>query len=141
MMITKSKLAAAGAGLIVFGCAAAQQPVFYPNQKLKNTGVAQAQADARNCEAMAQEYGQNENRYRDMAKSGLIGGAVGAGTGALAGTIMKDNVGRATGAGAAVGGVLGVLDSLRRRGEASPSERQFVQHCLERQGYEVSGWQ
>ena len=122
------------------GCAAAREPILFPNNHLERVGSANARAEVLDCEGLAEQYTENSSEYREVGKSGLIGGAVGAGTGALAGAIMKDNVGRATGAGAAVGGVLGVLSGLRDRGTQSPSYRQFVEYCLEKRGYEVAGW-
>lgn len=115
-------------------------PDFFPNEKLSSTPMGVVQADVNGCMAMADQYIKEPNKYGDMAKQGLIGGAVGAGTGALAGTITGSNPGRATGAGAAVGGILGVLNSARSMNERSPSYERFVEHCLQKKGYEITGW-
>jgi hypothetical protein len=114
-------------------------PDFYPNEKLNATPRGQVQADVNTCVAMADEYIKEPNKYGSMAKQGLIGGAVGAGTGAVAGTITG-NAGRGTGAGAAVGGMLGVLKGLSEMNERSPSYERFVEHCLQKKGYEITGW-
>jgi hypothetical protein len=121
------------------GCAA-KTPDLYPNAKLAQTPQGIVQADLNTCLALADEYVKQENKYGSMAQQGLIGGAVGAGTGALAGTITGANVGRSTGAGAAVGGVLGVLKGLSEMNERSPSYERFVEHCLQKKGYEITGW-
>jgi len=89
--------------------------------------------------ALADEYIKQPNKYGEMAKEGLIGGAVGAGTGAVGGAIMG-NAGRGTGAGAAVGGILGVLHAASKMNERTPSYERFVEHCLQKEGYEIIGW-
>ena len=60
--------------------------------------------------------------------------------GALAGAITKQNVGRATGAGAALGGVSGVARGRQEMREGSPEYRKFMEACLEDKGYRVMGW-
>jgi outer membrane lipoprotein SlyB len=115
-------------------------PDLYPNAKLAQTPQGQVQADVNSCIALADEYIKQPNKYGDAAKQGLVGGAVGAGTGALAGTIVGSNVGRSTGAGAAVGGVIGVLKGMSEMNERSPSYERFVEHCLQKKGYEIVGW-
>jgi hypothetical protein len=89
--------------------------------------------------ALADEYIKQPNRYTEIAKQGLIGGALGAGTGAVAGVITGET-GRGTGAGAAVGGILGVLKGMSEMNERSPSYERFVEHCLQKEGYEIAGW-
>jgi hypothetical protein len=115
-------------------------PDLFPNEKLSSTPMGVVQADIRSCMALADQYIQEPNKYGEMAKRGVIGGAVGAGTGALAGTITRSNPGRSTGAGAAVGGVLGVLSGMSEMNQRSPSYERFVEHCLQKQGYEIIGW-
>ena len=115
-------------------------PDLFPNEKLSSTPMGVVQADVNSCMAMAEQYIKEPNKYGDMAKRGVIGGAVGAGTGALAGTITRSNPGRATGAGAAVGGILGVLSGMSEMNQRSPSYERFVEHCLQKKGYEITGW-
>jgi uncharacterized protein YcfJ len=125
------------------GCSAMttpKTPDLYPNAKLAQTSRGQVQADVNTCIALADEYVKQPNKYGEVAKQGVIGGAVGAGTGALAGTIVGSNVGRSTGAGAAVGGVIGVLKGMSEMNERSPSYERFVEHCLQKKGYEIVGW-
>ena len=100
----------------------------------------QTQEDVDRCIALANQYVEEPNKYTTIAKDGLIGGAVGAGTGAVAGTITGNNVGRATGAGAAVGGIIGVLKGMSEIRDHSPSYERFVEHCLQKKGYEIIGW-
>jgi hypothetical protein len=117
-----------------------QTPDLFPNEKLDRTPRGQVNADVRSCLSLADEYIKQPNKYGEMAKQGVVGGAVGAGTGALAGVITGNNAGRATGAGAAVGGILGVLNAASKMNDRSPSYQRFVEHCLQKQGYEVIGW-
>lgn len=114
-------------------------PDLYPNAKLSETPRGQVQDDVNYCISLADQYIKEPNRYGSMAKQGLVGGALGAGTGAVAGAITG-NAGRGTGAGAAVGGILGVLKGMSEMNERSPSYERFVEHCLQKQGYEITGW-
>lgn len=114
-------------------------PDLFPNQKLNQTPRGEVQTDVNRCLSLADEYIKQPNRYSEIAKQGLIGGALGAGTGAVAGAITGE-AGRGTGAGAAVGGILGVLKGMSEMSERSPSYERFVEHCLQKQGYEVLGW-
>jgi hypothetical protein len=116
-----------------------KRPQLYPNEKLARTSSVEAQSDVTRCMALADDYIKDPNKYASMAEQGLVGGAVGAGVGAVAGAIGGD-VGRSTGAGAAVGGILGVLKGMSEMNERSPSYERFVEHCLQKQGYEIIGW-
>jgi hypothetical protein len=133
-LVAISLLAATGCSLTT-----PKTPDLFPNEKLAKTGQGQVQADVNSCMALADEYIKQPNKYGEMAKEGLIGGAVGAGTGAVAGTITG-NAGRGTGAGAAVGGMLGVLHAASNMNERTPSYERFVEHCLQKKGYEITGW-
>lgn len=127
--------------VLMMGCSSFEpkKPQLYPNEKAARTSSFQSNQDIQRCMAMADEYIKEPNKYASIAKQGLIGGAVGAGTGAVAGTITG-NAGRGTGAGAAVGGMIGVLKGLSEMNERSPSYERFVEHCLQKQGYEIVGW-
>lgn len=114
-------------------------PDLFPNEKLNRTPRSQVQSDVNSCISMADEYIKEPNKYGNIAKQGVIGGAVGAGTGAVAGAITG-NAGRGTGAGAAVGGILGVLSGMSEMNQRSPSYERFVEHCLQKKGYEIVGW-
>jgi hypothetical protein len=117
-----------------------KRPLFFPNEAYQRNGDMRAQRDSEYCMSLADEYIQQPNAYWDAAKQGVVGGAVGAGTGALGGTIMGAKVGRATAAGAAIGATIGVLRSVMESTEQSPSYQRFVEHCLQKKGYEVVGW-
>ena len=117
-----------------------KSPDFFPNEHFSQVGPSRADADARDCMALADQYVREPNKYAEVAKQGAIGGAVGAGTGAVGGVIMQEKVGRATAAGAAVGGMIGVLKGLSEMNEKSPSYQRFVEYCLQKRGYEVTGW-
>ena len=129
--------------MLMSGCSMtgkkAQTPDFYPNHKYLASPVGERDADLNGCLSLADEYIKEPNKYGDMAKEGFVGAVIGAGTGAVGGAIMG-NAGRATGAGAAIGGILGVLHSLSKMNEHSPSYQRFVEHCLQKKGYEVIGW-
>lgn len=129
--------------LLLSGCATmsrgAKTPDFYPNETYTRN-PHEAQMASQQCMSLASQYIQEANRWQDAAKKGAVGAAVGAGTGAVGGTIMKAKVGRSTAAGAAVGGIIGVLSSLNDTNEHSPSYERFVERCLQNKGYEVLGW-
>ena len=115
-------------------------PDFYPNDTLVQTGKARADAAAQYCMSLADEYVHQPNKYEDALKQGTVGAVVGTATGAVGGVIMGNNVGRSVGAGAAIGGILGVLKSAYESSGHSPSYERFVEHCLSKKGYEVTGW-
>ena len=122
------------------GSALAGTPVLYPNAYYRQVGEAQAQQDVRYCMRAGEDYKQEPDRYKQMAKRTVGGAALGAGAGALGGTIMRGQIGRATAAGAAIGGAAGLLSDLFRRGDTDPSAEKVVEHCLNRLGYEVETW-
>jgi outer membrane lipoprotein SlyB len=116
------------------------KPKFFPNDHYRRVGPASADMDASQCMAMADQYVENPSAWQDAAIGGVGGAAVGAGVGAVGGTIMKGKVGRSTAAGAAIGGMLGVASGLAKMGERNPSYERFVEHCLQQKGYQVVGW-
>lgn len=125
------------------GCAAVQGPMrprFYPNDTYRRYGASAADRAAADCASLADEYGENSQEWQSALTSTAGGAALGAGTGALAGVITQGKVGRATAAGAAIGGILGVLSHLNQRGESNPSRQRFVEACLKERGYDVIDW-
>ncbi len=127
--------------LLTAGCSTGPKtPRFFPNDHYRRVGPSVADADAAQCMALADQYVENPSAWQDAAIGGVGGAAVGAGAGALGGTIMKGKVGRATAAGAAIGGIVGVASSLSKMGERNPSYDRFVEHCLQQKGYQVVGW-
>lgn len=117
-----------------------QKPQFFPNDYYRKVGSYQAEADTSQCMAMADEYVQDPSGWQNAAKSGLGGAVVGAGVGAVGGVITKGAVGRTTAAGAAIGGLIGVVSALSEAGQKSPNYKQFVDACLRQKGYETAGW-
>lgn len=127
--------------LLLSACASGPaRPRFYPNDYYRQVGTAQAEADASQCMALADQYSEDPAAWQEAAKAGLGGAAVGAGVGAVGGVIMKGKVGRATAAGAAVGSLIGIAGELSKMGEKSPSYQRFVEHCLQKKGYEIISW-
>ncbi len=114
-------------------------PQLYPNDKLKTTGDDRIHSDISHCMALADQYISEPDIYETALKDGVTGAVIGAGTGAVSGAIFS-NAGRGTAAGAAVGGILGILNALRSSNDYSPSYQRFVEHCLQKEGYEIVGW-
>ena len=127
--------------LCASSCTPTSQPVLYPNEQLQKAGPVQADVDRQHCMALADNYIKEPNKYLEMAKTGALGAGVGAATGAVAGTITKGQVGRATAAGAAVGAIVGIASEASKQSGRSPSYERFVEYCLQKKGYEITGWQ
>ena len=126
---------------LVSACASGPaRPRFYPNDYYRRVGGSQAEMDTSECMAIADQYSQDPSGWQEAAKTGVGGAAVGAGVGAIGGVITKGKVGRTTAAGAAIGGLIGIASELNKMGEHSPSYERFVEHCLQKKGYEVIGW-
>src|SRR5262245_66396804 len=88
--------------------ACATRPIVYPNQKLRESGQAQVQADTDACLAEADEYlssGHVPETAKRTGEGAVVGGAVGAAVGAVSGS-----VGRGAAAGAAGGAAGGRSD-------------------------------
>ncbi len=139
----KKFLALILAGALLTGCGATvnkQSPDFYPNEQFARGGYERAEAAARRCMALADYHVRDPHKGGEILQDTLVNAVVGAGAGALGGVIMKGNVGRATGAGAAIAGVVGLVDGLSKITEHSPAYVRFVEHCLHKEGYEVIGW-
>ena len=128
---------------LLSGCASLmvkETPDFYPNAKYHKTGSPAAEQAANECMALADRYVPEPPCYCDLLKDTLGGGVIGAGSGAIVGPIMHEKVGRTTGAGAAVGSLLGLIYSVDRMNEHTPKYQRFVELCLRDKGYEVLGW-
>lgn len=142
--MNKTTLAGLALGtMLCVGCSDMQRketPDLYPNQQLLKGGEANARAAQQYCMSLADEYVREPDRFKEALKGGAKGAVIGSGAGALGGVIMKESVGRATGAGAAIGGIVGVLRSLEETGTHSPSYQRFVERCMTKEGYEVVGW-
>ncbi len=122
---------------------AGPRPVFYPNAHYEQVGAQAAAFDLERCQERATAAGaqRGSGRAAKAAKDTAIGAGIGAAGGAVGGAIVGD-AGIGAAVGAASGAVWGALTSLFAGGE-SPSEAyvNFVNRCLQEQGYEVVGWQ
>jgi len=128
------------AALALSACAGSTRPNLYPNDTLMKGGQAAADAAINECMRLGDQYVQDPNKYGEVAKSGAYGAGVGAAGGALAGVITKGKVGRATAAGAAVGGLYGSAQEARNQSGHSEQYKRFVERCLSKKGYETIGW-
>ena len=126
---------------LLSSCSTKSAPAFFPNEYLEKVGRVQADADSSYCESLANSYIKEPNAYGSAAKEGVYGATIGAGTGALTGAIVRGSVGRSLGAGAAVGAIVGIVNELRNSGDHTPTYKRFVEHCLQKKGYQVIGWQ
>ena len=126
--------------LFIAGCSVANTPQLYPNEHLEKVGSVQSEVDIKHCQALAEQYVKDPSRFGGAVKETAIGSTIGAGAGALTGAIVKGSVGRSLGAGAAVGAIYGILNDLRKGGDASPTYKAVVTKCMDKEGYEVIGW-
>lgn len=124
--------------LLLSGCAA-QRPVLYPNEHLKQVGQTAAQADVNDCINLAERNGLSGNRSKRVAKSAGVGGAIGAATGAVTGAILS-HPGRGAAIGAVAGGVGSGLQAMFQSDKPDPLVARFVERCLGDKGYETIGW-
>ncbi len=120
--------------LFLFG-ACSSSPKLYPNKKYVDEGPERAERDIEECDEQADQYLDSpagRKITRGAGKGAILGGAIGAVTGAFTG-----NVGGGAVRGAAVGGVAGGA-----AGALSPDQvrKRFITKCLEKQGYDVIGW-
>ena len=121
------------------GCAS-KRPVLYPNDKLKQVGNEQAQADIDECMRLATEYGAKEDAGGKIAKDTTASAAVGAAAGAAIAAVLGGNVGRSAAAGAAGSGAATATRGAIDSGDPDAVFRSFVEKCLREKGYEAIGW-
>jgi hypothetical protein len=121
------------------GCAS-KRPVLYPNDKLKQVGNEQAQADIDECMRLATEYGAKEDAGGKIVKNTTASAAVGAAAGAAIAAVLGGDVGRGAAAGGAGSGAAtatrGAIDSR----DPHALFQSFVEKCLREKGYETIGW-
>lgn len=125
----------------ILACSPTSKPILYPNEQLEKAGAVQADVDRSYCMSLADNYVKDPGKYQEMAKKGATSAVIGSAAGAVGGVIVGGNVGRSVGAGAAVGAIVSVLSDLVNSGQRSTSYERFVEHCLQKKGYEVTGWQ
>ena len=112
--------------------------MFYPNEKLKSTGLDAARSDTDECLAQSKEYIKTNNLTPIARKTGW-GAATGAAMGAVLGLITGD-IGRAASSGAAVGGVGGAMGGAYENSKPDAITRAFTERCLAEKGYSTLGW-
>ena len=119
--------------LVLFSCSSS--PVLYPNQKYESVGEEVAQDDVKTCIDKADKF-LKSSKGKKMLKSGGAGAIVGGVIGGVAGLFTGDIAGSAA-QGAAMGGAGGAV-----AGALNPDElkQKYVNHCLNKQGYQVLGW-
>jgi len=127
--------------LLLAGCAA-HKPILYPNEHYQQVGPDAAQADIKDCMALAEEAGatQKEGKTAQVATGTVAGGAVGSAAGAVGGAILG-RPGRGAMVGAASGATAGFLRGLFTRTPPSAAFTNYVDRCLRDRGYDPTGWQ
>lgn len=125
--------------LLLSGCAP-QRPVFYPNAKLQQVGIDQAQRDIDECIALARQSGASGDPASDVARRTATSSAIGAAGGAAAGAV-RGNAGRGAAAGAAGGAAVGLTSGLIKSQDLDPITKRWVEACLQERGYRTVGWQ
>jgi outer membrane lipoprotein SlyB len=118
---------------------ASSRPSLYPNEHLQKVGMQRANADIDECMALADQYAEQPSQWQEALKSSAKGAVAGTAVGAVGGSVFS-KAGRGAGAGAAVGGMLGLLSELNNMGNRTPSYERFTEYCLQKKGYEITGW-
>ncbi len=130
-------------GMLLSACSGAK-PVLYPNAHLQSVGNETAEHDIEACKEAAEAAGADEGSGKAgrVATSTGVGAGVGAASGAVGGAI-SGAAGQGSLIGAASGAVWGLLTGLFTAGSSPPSQAftNYVNRCLQEQGYEVTGWQ
>lgn len=122
---------------LLSGCSA-PRPVLYPNSHLATVGEAQAATDIAQCKQLADQY-VSSNKGKEVAGSTVVGAGVGAATGAVGGAVLG-HPGLGAEVGGATGATGGLLRGLFRSAQPSATYKNFVNHCLQKRGYEPMGW-
>jgi Glycine-zipper domain len=131
--------------LVLTACSSAH-PVLYPNAHLQSVGKETAEQDIEGCKQLAESAGAEEGSGtgRRVATNTVVGGGIGAASGAVGGAIVG-SAGTGSMVGAASGAVWGLLSGLFNAGTGTSQPNQaytnFVNRCLQEKGYEVTGWQ
>ena len=122
---------------LLSGCSA-PRPVLYPNSHLATVGEAQAATDIAQCKQLADQY-VSSSKGKEVAGSTVVGAGVGAATGAVGGAVLG-HPGLGAEVGGATGATGGLLRGLFRSAQPSATYKNFVNHCLQKRGYEPMGW-
>ena len=134
-----SSSVAALCGVLLLGGCASHQPVLYPNARYNAVGPAVAEADVRDCIAMANRTGANSDRYQEVLEDTAKGAAIGGASGAVSGAIVG-RAGQGAAVGAAGGSTAALLYGLLESDEPNDLHRRFVDRCLRDKGYDPIGW-
>jgi hypothetical protein len=128
-------------GLCVAGCSA-HKPILYPNEHYQQVGAEAAEADIKDCMALAEAAGASPSQGKSgqVATSTVGGGAVGSAGGAVGGAI-RGRPGQGAMIGAASGATIGFLRGLFRKPPPSGAYKQYVNRCLRERGYDPTGWE
>ena len=124
--------------LFLVGCSG-PRPVLYPNEYLSQVGQDQAKEDIAQCRQLADEH-ISSNTGKKIATNTAIGAGVGAASGAIIGAV-SGAAGRGTAIGAVSGATGAFFYGLFNSPKPSRAYRNFVNKCLEKKGYEPTGWE
>ena len=125
--------------LAAVGCST-KRPVLYPNAHLDNVGMQVGQADIDACITKAEASGASSSKGGEAAGNVATSAAVGAAAGAVFAAILGNDVGRsalAYGGAAAAGSA---VHQTAKSGDPDSIHKSFVNKCLSKKGYEVTGW-
>ena len=90
-----------------------ETPDLQPKANAGGTSLT-ARAAQEYCLALADEYIKEPDRYQDYANKGLVRGTV--------------------------GGIAAIIVPPNAKTEHTPTYQEFVDQCVDKQGYEVIGW-
>lgn len=121
------------------GCSA-KRPVLYPNAHLDKVGMQVAQADIDACITKAEASGASASSGGEAVGNVATSAAVGAAAGAVFAAVLGRDVGDyalAYGGAAAAGST---IHQVAKSGEPDSVHKSFVNKCLRKKGYEMTGW-
>jgi len=124
--------------LTTVGCST-KRPVLYPNDYLDQVGMQVGQADIDACITKAEASGASASSG-DAAGNVATSAAVGAAAGAVFAAVLGRDVGDyalAYGGAAAAGSA---VHQGAKSGEPDSMHKSFVNKCLSKKGYEITGW-
>lgn len=122
--------------LLLALAACSYHPEILPNDHLMSVSKEQSEKDIKECTELADTYDRDSEEWKRVAKTTAVGAVAGTAAGAVGGAIVS-NAGRGAGIGAATGAVAAIVTELFRLGESDPSEKRFIDYCLEKRGYRV----
>jgi OmpA family protein len=124
--------------LAVEGCASTR-PVLYPNEHFTAVGAEAAERDIASCMTLAESAGAAGSDAGQAAARTAGGTAIGAATGAVGGAV-GGAAGTGAAIGAATGATAGLLHWIFSKPKRSTAFENFVNRCLQDQGYQPVGW-